>query len=53
LRHARWDADAVRDDLRAYAAEHLGADGGVLVVDETGFLEKGRSCGTGPPDVAR
>ncbi len=41
LRHARWDADAVRDDLRAYAAEHLGADGGVLVVDETGFVKKG------------
>ncbi|MEU8878427.1 IS701 family transposase [Streptomyces javensis] len=43
LRYARWDADAVRDDLRAYAAEHLGSDGGVLVVDETGFLKKGRS----------
>jgi hypothetical protein len=43
LRCARWDADAVRDDLRVYAAEHLGTDGGVLVVDETGFLKKGRS----------
>ncbi|SEB31200.1 SRSO17 transposase [Streptomyces misionensis] len=43
LRYARWDADAVRDDLRAYAAEHLAADGSVLVVDETGFLKKGRS----------
>lgn len=43
LRYARWDADAVRDELRAYAAEHLGADGGVLVVDETGFLKKSRS----------
>ncbi|MFJ1548080.1 IS701 family transposase [Streptomyces sp. NPDC088246] len=43
LRHARWDADAVRDDVRAYAAEHLGADGAVLVVDETGFLKKGRA----------
>jgi len=43
LRYARWDADAVRDDLRAYAVEHLGADGGVLVVDETGFMKKGRS----------
>ncbi|MFB6551254.1 IS701 family transposase [Streptomyces sp. NPDC056405] len=42
LRYARWDADAVRDDLRAYAVEHLGADG-VLVVDETGFLKKGRA----------
>lgn len=43
LRHARWDADAVRDEVRAYAAEHLGADDGVLIVDETGFLKKGRS----------
>lgn len=41
LRYARWDADAVRDDLRAYAAEYLGIDGGVLVVDETGFLKRG------------
>ncbi|EFL39903.1 transposase [Streptomyces griseoflavus Tu4000] len=41
LRYARWDADAVRDDLRAYAVEHLGADGAVLVVDETGFVKKG------------
>jgi SRSO17 transposase len=41
LRYARWDADAVRDDLRAYAVEHLGADDGVLIVDETGFVKKG------------
>ena len=38
---ARWDADAVRDDLRAYVIEHLGDARGVLVVDETGFLKKG------------
>ncbi|MEU3319219.1 IS701 family transposase [Streptomyces sp. NPDC006785] len=43
LRYARWDADAVRDDLRAYAVEHLHADGGVLIVDETGFVKKGRA----------
>lgn len=43
LRYARWDADAVRDDIRTYAVEHLGGDGGVLIVDETGFLKKGRS----------
>ncbi|MDX5562685.1 IS701 family transposase [Streptomyces sp. ID05-04B] len=43
LRYARWDAEAVRDDVRAYAAERLGTDGGVLIVDETGFLKKGRS----------
>ncbi|MCA1701977.1 MAG: IS701 family transposase [Actinobacteria bacterium] len=41
LRTARWDADAVRDDLRAYVVEHLGDPAAVLVVDETGFLKKG------------
>jgi SRSO17 transposase len=45
---ARWDADAVRDDLVRYVAEHLGEPDGVLVVDETGFLKKGkRSAGVG------
>jgi len=38
---ATWDADAVRDDLRAYVVEHLGDPAAVLVVDETGFLKKG------------
>jgi len=32
----------VRDDLRAYVIEHLGEAGGVLVVDETGFVKKGK-----------
>ena len=36
-----WDADAVRDDLRAYVVAELGDPDGVLVVDETGFLKKG------------
>jgi SRSO17 transposase len=46
LARADWDADAVRDDLAVYVAEHLGDPGGVLVVDETGFLKKGtKSCG--------
>ncbi|MET9869565.1 IS701 family transposase [Streptomyces sp. NPDC006386] len=40
LRCARWDADAVRDDVRAYVVDHLGDDG-VLIVDETGFVKKG------------
>ena len=38
---ARWDAAAVRDDLRGYVVEHLGDPGAVLVVDETGDLKKG------------
>src|SRR5918995_4250303 len=41
LSRMRWDADAVRDDLRAYVAEHLGDPDAVLVLDETGFLKKG------------
>jgi len=41
LATAGWDPDLVRDDLRAYVVEHLGDAGGVLVVDETGFLKKG------------
>jgi SRSO17 transposase len=41
LARADWDADAVRDDLIRYVAEHLGGADGVLVVDETGFLKKG------------
>lgn len=47
LRVARWDTDGVRDDLRTYVFAHLGDDtSGVLIVDETGFLKKGRkSCG--------
>src|SRR3954454_21660133 len=45
LRTADWDADAVRDELRGYVVERLGA-GGVLIVDETGFIKKGsRSAG--------
>jgi SRSO17 transposase len=36
-----WDADAVRDDLRAYVVAARGAADGVLVVDETGFLKQG------------
>src|SRR5918995_1490387 len=41
LSRMRWDADAVRDDLRAYVVERLGARDAVLVLDETGFLKKG------------
>jgi hypothetical protein len=31
LARMRWDADAVRDDLRAYVVEQLGDPGAVLV----------------------
>ena len=36
-----WDADLVRDDTCAYVAAQLGDPGGVLLVDETGFLKQG------------
>ncbi len=38
---AQWDVNAVRDDLRAYVVEHLGAPEAVLIIDETGFLKQG------------
>jgi SRSO17 transposase len=41
LNGSRWEADAVRDDLRTYAVGHLGSDEGVLIIDETGFVKKG------------
>jgi SRSO17 transposase len=41
LARAVWDHDKVRDDIRDYVVEHLGEEGAVLVVDETGDLKKG------------
>ncbi|WP_435822919.1 IS701 family transposase, partial [Micromonospora chalcea] len=41
LRTAVWDADTVRDDVRAWLIEELGHPNAVLACDETGFLKKG------------
>ena len=41
LARMRWDADLVRDDLRAYVVQYLGDEQAVLVLDETGFLKEG------------
>ena len=41
LGRSHWDADVLRDEVRAYVVEALGDPCGVLVVDETGFLKKG------------
>ncbi|WP_398657145.1 IS701 family transposase [Streptomyces shenzhenensis] len=41
LSRAKWDADAVRDDLRSFVVEQLHDEDAVLVVDETGDLKKG------------
>jgi SRSO17 transposase len=46
LGRGQWDADALRDVVRAYAMETLADPDGVLVLDETGFLKQGKaSCG--------
>jgi SRSO17 transposase len=42
LSHVLWDEDAARDLCRDHAVERLGAEDAVLVVDETGFVKKGR-----------
>jgi SRSO17 transposase len=54
LNSAVWDADLVRDDLRAYILERLGDPHAVLVIDETSFRKRGKKsagvkkqyCGT-------
>lgn len=41
LAEAVWDADAVRDDPRAFVVDELGDQHGVLIVDDTGDLKAG------------
>ena len=41
LGRSRWEADRLRDEVRAYALEALSESDAVLVVDETGFVKKG------------
>ena len=41
LGRSSWSADALLERVRDYALTALGDTGGVLVVDETGFLKKG------------
>lgn len=42
LGEADWDEETVRDDLRAYVTDYLGEEDGMLVIDETGFIKKGK-----------
>lgn len=53
VRSARWDAEAVRDEIRSYVVDHLGTPDGVLIVDETGFLKEGRPVGLRPAAIHR
>src|SRR4051794_28857124 len=49
LDRAKWDADAVRDDLQVYVRRQLADPEALLVIDETSFLKKGtHSVGVGP-----
>ena len=41
LSRAKWDADALRDDLRDYVIDAFGDPGAILVLDETGDVKKG------------
>lgn len=48
LSQAVWDADLVRDELRAYALEQLGTDDAILALDQTSFPKAGHhSAGVG------
>jgi SRSO17 transposase len=42
LDRAKWDCDGVRDQLQTSVRETLADPHGVVVIDETGFLKKGR-----------
>src|SRR6266536_5078589 len=48
LSQAVWDVGLVRDELRAYALEHLGTHEAILAIDETSFPKAGtHSAGVG------
>src|SRR5207249_5669917 len=42
LNRAVWESDEVRERLQAYVREMLAGPDGMLVMDETGFLKKGK-----------
>jgi SRSO17 transposase len=41
LSRAKWDAEAVRDDLRDYVVDAFGDPDAILILDETGDVKKG------------
>jgi SRSO17 transposase len=42
LSGAVWNEDGVRDELRTFALQHLGRRDLIAVIDETGFLKRGK-----------
>jgi SRSO17 transposase len=42
LTGTRWNANAVRDDLRRYVVEYLGDQRSILAIEEVGFVKRGR-----------
>ena len=42
LNRAVWESDQVRDQLQIYVREMMGDQRGVYILDETGFLKKGK-----------
>jgi SRSO17 transposase len=42
LNRAVWESDEVRDQLQGYVREMMADAQGMLVIDETGFLKKGK-----------
>src|SRR5260221_6606933 len=57
LSQATWDVQGVRDEVRAFAVEHLGTSGAIIAIDETSFPKRGehsagvktQNCGTRGP----
>ena len=41
LRKTKWDEDALSQGRRDYIVEHFGAEDGLFILDETGFLKDG------------
>jgi SRSO17 transposase len=41
LSRAKWDAEAVRDDLRDYVVDAFGDPAATFILDETGDVKKG------------
>lgn len=48
LGRVKWEADELNDVIRDYVIENFGEEEGILAIDETSFLKKGKaSCGVG------